>query len=84
MVLAFIFTPYKSTGNDAQAPKEFIDASEKGATEGQATLKWLSERPLTVGGVRGTKRSYILSVKANGAVIQTQIWYGAGPRNLLQ
>ena len=31
-MLAFIFTSYKSTGNDAQVLKEFIDASEKGAT----------------------------------------------------
>ena len=85
VVLAFIFAPYKSTGNDAQALKEFIAASEKGATgEGQATLKRLSERPLTVGGVRGTERSYTLSVKSNGAVVQTQIWYGAGPKNLFQ
>ena len=85
VVLAFVFTPYKSTGNDAQALKEFIAASEKGATEGgQATLKRPSERPLTVGGVRGTERRYTLSVKSNGAVIQTQIWYGAGPKNLLQ
>lgn len=85
VVLAFTFAPYKSTGNDAQALKEFIDASEKGATgEGQATLKRLSERPLTVGGVRGTERSYILSVKSNGAMIQTQIWYGVTSKSLLQ
>ena len=85
MVLAFIFTPYKSTGNDAQALKEFIAASEEGATgEGQATLKRLSERPLTVGGVRGTKRSYTLSVKANDVVIQTQILVRRRPKEPLQ
>ena len=85
VVLAFICTPYKSMGNDAQALRELIAASEKGATgEGQATLKRLSERPLTVGGVRGTERSYTLTVKSNGAVVQTQIWYGAGPKKLLQ
>jgi hypothetical protein len=85
VVIQVFFPPYKSSSNDARALSEFIGGVEEGATGGgQATLKQLSERALTVGGVRGTERTYALSIKANGAVVRMRAWYGAGPRNLYQ
>ena len=85
VVLQMFYAPYKSSGNDARALSEFIGGVESGATgNGQATLKRISERPLTVGGIKGTEHIYSLMVKANGAVVQARAWYGVGPKNLFQ
>ena len=85
VALVFFFAPYKSTGNDAKTLTEFIGGVEEGASGGgQGVLKRLSERPLTVGGVRGIERQYTLTIKASGSVIRTQAWYGATSQNLVQ
>ncbi len=85
VALIFFFAPYKSTGNDAQTLREFIGGVEEGASGGgQAVLKRISERPLTVGGVPGIERQYTLTIKASGAVARTQAWYGVTSKNLVQ
>lgn len=85
VVLQFFFPPYKSTGNDARALREFMGGVEEGATGGgQAVLKKLAERPLTVAGIKGVERDYTLTFKANGQTVLTQLWFGVGPRNFLQ
>jgi hypothetical protein len=84
VVLQFFFPPYKSGGNDARALTDFIGGVEEGATGGgQAVLKKLSERPLTVAGIKGQLRDYTLTFKANGQTVLTQLWFGIAPKNLL-
>lgn len=84
IVLQFFYAPYKSAGNDAAALKEFIGGVEGSLDgNGQAQIKRLSERPLTVGGVKGTERRYSLTFKANGAVAQIQSWFAVSRTNLL-
>jgi hypothetical protein len=85
--LQLFFPPNRSQGAaaDAAALKEFIGGSEEGATGGgRATLKRISERPVTVSGIKGTQRDYEMTLKANGAVVRMQFWYGIGPKNLFQ
>lgn len=85
VVLQFFFPPYTHTGDDAGALRKFIGGVEEGATGGgQATLRKLAERPLTVAGIKGIERDYSLTFKANGQTVMTQLWYGVGPKNLLQ
>ncbi|OLV18927.1 hypothetical protein [Deinococcus marmoris] len=83
-VLQLFFAPYQSKGNDAAALKEFIGGVEGSLTGGGlATLKRVSERPRTVGGVKGSERLYDLTLKANGAVVRLQYWYGVSKHNML-
>ena len=87
VILVFISVPFTSTGDDTQELKNFVEGSEKGAinkANGEVTITRLSERPLTVGGVRGIERQYNMTVKDTGEVILKQVWYGIGLRNLLQ
>lgn len=84
VVLQFFYAPYRGTGNDAKALSEFIGGVEGSMSgDGRGTVKRLSTRPLTVGGVKGTQREYDLTVKANGVTVHTSIWYGVSARNLL-
>ena len=84
VVLQFFYAPYKSTGNDARALAEFIGGVESSMSgDGRGSVKRLSTRPVTVGGVRGTQREYDLTLKANGVTVHTSIWYGVSARNLL-
>ncbi|GGO40111.1 hypothetical protein [Deinococcus humi] len=83
-VLQLFFAPYQSEGNGTAALKEFIGGVEESLTGGgQATLKRISSRPRTVGGIKGTERLYNLTLNANGAVVRLQYWYGLSKRNLL-
>ncbi len=83
-VLQLFYAPYQSEGSDAAALEEFIGGVEESLTGGgQATLKRVSDRPRTVGGVKGTERQYDLTLKVNGAVVRLQLWYGVSKRNLL-
>ena len=84
VVLQFFYAPYKSTSNNTKALAEFI-GGVKGSMigDGRGTVKRLSTRTVTVGGVRGTQREYDLTVKANGVTVHTSIWYGVSARNLL-
>ncbi|WP_415788839.1 hypothetical protein, partial [Deinococcus saxicola] len=64
--------------------KEFIGGVEESLTGGGlATLKRAGDRPRTAGGIKGTERVYDLTLKANGAVVRLQYWYGVSKRNLL-
>ncbi len=83
-VLQLFYAPYQSKGNDAGALKEFIGGVEGSLTGGGlATLKRVGDRPRTAGGIKGTERVYDLNLKANGAVVRLQYWYGVSKRNLL-
>ncbi|MDV6375583.1 hypothetical protein [Deinococcus arenicola] len=83
-VLQLFYAPYQGKANDAKALKEFMGGVEGSMTGGGlATIKRLSDRPRTVGGVKGLERSYDLTLKANGAVVRLQLWYGVSARNLL-
>ncbi|WP_161883601.1 DUF1795 domain-containing protein [Deinococcus alpinitundrae] len=84
VVLQLFYAPYKSAGNDAKALAEFIGGVEGSMIgDGRGTVKRLSTRSVTVGGVKGTQREYDLTVKANGVTVHTNIWYGVSARNLL-
>ncbi|WP_293911274.1 hypothetical protein [Deinococcus sp.] len=54
------------------------------ATGGRLTLTLLSEKPRTVGGVKGVERRYTMLVRASGVKVGTRIWFGAGPKFLYQ
>lgn len=87
VALQFFYAPYQSRGNQGNnaAPlKEFIGGVEESlGGNGQTQVKRLSERPLTVGGLKGTERRYSLTFKGGGTAAQIQCWFAVSRTNLL-
>lgn len=84
VVLQFFYAPHQGTSNDTKVLAEFIGGVEGSMSgDGRGTVKRLSTRPLSVGGIKGTERQYDLTLKANKVTVRTKIWYGVSARNLL-
>jgi hypothetical protein len=65
--------------------RAFIAGVESAAASGgRLTLTLQSEKPRTVGGIKGLERRYVMLVKANGVKVGTRIWFGAGPKYIYQ